>query len=490
MAAMPSFIGPSYISRSPVSDQEETINWYLESMESGGATAPKALYPTPGVQAFITVSAIGGRAMFAGTTSNVERCFGVIGNTLYEFFSGGTATARYTTLAIDNNPATISTNGDGGGELFITSGDHGYTYVLATNATTVVLTSGATMGGQSYGYFIAFDVASSKIQISDLFDGLTWDPTQFAQRSIGSDPWRTMLVTPYGQILLPGVSSGEFWYNKGTFPFPFAPDPSGLFAYGAASTFSIQHSGTSPVWLGGSEEGGYTVLAAQGYAPARISNHALEHAMSSYTRVDDAIGQVYSEEGHKFYLLTFPTANVTWAYDFVNPQAGWVKRGTWMAGSASYQYWRPTFHCFAFGKHLMADRQTGTVYQMSNDFPLDVDGRPIRRLRRSPAVIAENTLVTHTWFELLLETGLGVSNGQGVNPQVMLRYSDDSGKTWSAELEASAGAMGNFPIRVYWNALGQSRQRVYEVTVSDPIPWQLTAAFLRTKRSTERTQAV
>lgn len=484
MGAFPTFIGGSYQSQSAISDQERTVNFYLELLESKGATAPVSLYPSPGVQAFLTVSAVGGRAMFAGTTSNTERSFGVIGATFYEFFSGGTATARGT-VAVDANPATISTNGDGGGELFITSGDHGYCYTLATNTLTEVLTSGATQGGMLSGYFIAFDVATSTITISNLFDGLTWDPTQFAQRTIGADPWRAMVITPYGQICLPGVKSGEFWFNKGNFPFPFAPDLSGLFAYGTAATFSIQCSGTSPVWLGSAEDGGTVVLAAQGYAPQRISNHALERAMTHYARVDDALGQTYAEDGHRFYLLTFPTANVTWAYDFQTPTAGWVERGTWIAETASYQYWRPIFHCFAFGKHLMADRQSGVVYQMSNDFAMDVDSRPIRRLRRSPSVVDENRRVIHSWFELLLETGLGLSTGQGQTPTVMLRYSDDGGRTWSSELTSSAGAIGDYPKRVYWTALGQARQRVYEVSFSDPIPWRLTAAYLRVAGSTE-----
>lgn len=484
MTAFPSFIGGAYVTRSPVSDQEETINFYQELMESAGATAKASLYPTPGVEPFVTVAATGGRAMFTGTTANTERSFGVIGGVLYEFFAGGTALQRGV-VAIDGNPATISTNGDGGGQLFITSGGHGYCYDLATNVLTQVLTGDATQGGELYGYFVAFDVKTSTIRISDLFDGLTWDPTQFAQRTIGSDPWRAMLVTPYGQILLPGIQSGEFWYNKGTFPFPFAPDPSGLFAYGAASTFSIQHSGTSPVWLGGTEEGGYTVLAAQGYAPERISNHALEEAMRGYPRVDDAIGQVYSEEGHRFYLLTFPTANVTWGYDFSSPQFGWSKRGTWIAETATYQYWRPVYHCFAFGIHLMADAQTGTVYHMANDLPFDVDGRVIRRMRRAPVILAENLTLIHRWFELLMQTGVGLVLGQGSTPIVMLRYSDDSGQTWSSEITASAGAIGEFSTRVYWNALGAARQRIYEVTVSDPVPWRITAAFLRTVKGNE-----
>jgi hypothetical protein len=489
MAAFQSFIGGSYRSQSPIADQERTVNWYEERMESPGATTRAVLYPTPGVEAFAHVADVGGRAMFSGNTTsahvqtNTGRVFGVVGTGFYEFFPGGTST-KHGTVAIDANPATISTNGDGGGQLFITSGDHGYCFDLGTNTLTEVLTSGAAQGGMLYGYFVAFDRENSRIRISDLFDGTVWDPTQFADRTIGSDPWRAMAITPYGQICLPGTQSGEFWYNAGNFPFPFAPDPSGLFAAGVTATFSIQVAGDAIVWLGARSEGGYQVLAATGFTPQRLSNHALEFAIAGYRRIDDAIGQTYSEQGHLFYLLTFPTVNVTWGYDFATQQ--WHERGTWIAETASYDYWRPVFHCFAFGKHLMADRQSGVIYHMANDLPLDVDGRVIRRMRRSPAIVREHLRTFFDKLEILLEAGLGTSTGQGADPTVMLRLSNDGGRTWGNERTASAGRMGAYTARVLWWRLGMARDRVFEVTVSDPIVnWRLIAAYLVTRKSQE-----
>lgn len=481
------FVGGSYQSQSPISDQEDLINWYVERMESRGATSIASLYPTPGVEARITVGAVGGRAMFsnghtAHVTGTVERCFGVVGDRLYEFFANNTATERGQ-VAIDANPATICTNGDGGDQLFVTSGGRGYCYDLTTDTLTEIADLVATQGGSLYGYFVAFDKASSTIRISDLFDGLTWDPTQFAQRTIGSDPWQAMLVTPYGQICLPGTQTGEFWYNAGSFPFPFAPDPSGLFAQGVAATFSLSQAGNAATWVSSNVNGGYQVHAASGYLPVRISTHPVEKAIASYARVDDAIGQTYEQEGHAFYLLTFPTANVTWCYDFSTKQ--WHKRGTWISEDSDYQYWRPVFHCFAFGTHLMADRQTNVIYELDNTFALDVDERPIRRLRRSPAAVNQHLRQWFDRFELLLESGLGTQSGQGANPQVMLRLSNDGGQTWGNEIDCSAGRVGQYQQRVVFWRLGMARNRVFEITCTDPIPWRITAAYLFIRPSAE-----
>ena len=51
----------------------------------------------------------------------------------------------------------------------------------------------------------------------------------------------------------------------------------------------------------------------------------------------------------------------------------------------------------------------------------------------------------------------------------MLRYSDDSGQTWSEEHWRGSGRMGEYRRRVIWRRLGVSRLRVYEIVGSDPV---------------------
>ena len=168
MSQFPLFVGGSYTSQSPVADNEQLMNWYVEVMESSGATSKAALYPTPGFETFSTTTDVGGRAMYALN----GRCFVIVNTTLYELSSAGVATSRGT-VATDTSPATICGNGDAGNELFITSGDVGYAYNLSTNTLTVELASGSTMGGMLDGYFVSLDAATSEFRISDLNDGTT-----------------------------------------------------------------------------------------------------------------------------------------------------------------------------------------------------------------------------------------------------------------------------------------------------------------------------
>jgi hypothetical protein len=60
----------------------------------------------------------------------------------------------------------------------------------------------------------------------------------------------------------------------------------------------------------------------------------------------------------------------------------------------------------------------------------------------------------------------------------MLRYSNDGSHTWSNERMASMGKIGHTKHRAVFRQLGQSRDRVYEVSISDPVKTVLLGAEL------------
>jgi hypothetical protein len=116
---------------------------------------------------------------------------------------------------------------------------------------------------------------------------------------------------------------------------------------------------------------------------------------------------------------------------------------------------------------------------------LDDNGQAIRRLRRSPTLNNEMEWAYHAQLIVDFATGLGPQpplkdgNGNDRPPQAMLRWSDNRGSTWSNQHIADCGFAGEYNTRVIWRRLGRSRYRVYEVSVSDPIPWSITDAYLK-----------
>lgn len=77
------------------------------------------------------------------------------------------------------------------------------------------------------------------------------------------------------------------------------------------------------------------------------------------------------------------------------------------------------------------------------------------------------------------------SGSPGSNPEIMLRLSNDGGRTWITEQIRTIGKLGEYWHRVRWNRLGCARRRVFEVSVSDPIPWRLVGAYVESQE-TER----
>lgn len=469
----PNFIWSSYQSQAVTADQEATINFYWERMESRGATSQYALYPTPGVSLLGTASSSPGRAHFYQD----GREFAVVGTSLVEIDEAGTITDRGT-VATGTNPARIVSNGDGGGQLLVTSGDNAYYYNLSTDVLTQIaaLNGKATMCEFLQGYGFVLDAATSTVYSSALTDFSSWTTgTDFAQRSAASDRWISMAaVHPYLWLL--GSQTSEVWYNAASSGFPFTKHPSGDIPYGIAAKFSRAVIDGTLLWLAATDRGERQILRASGFTPEPISDYPRQLIFADYSTVDDAQGDAFSWLGHSFYLLSFPTERVTWAYDITENK--WFQWGTWIAEDNRYVDWRPRWHAMAFGEHRMLDAETGGVYMLSRTVHTDVDSRPIRRLRRAPALSYENKRLIYPGFELDLEPGLGTSTGQGFDPQVMLRISRDGGKTWGTEQMRSAGKVGEYDRRVRWNRCGAARRMVFEVSFTDPIPWRLTAAYL------------
>lgn len=288
------------------------------------------------------------------------------------------------------------------------------------------------------------------------------------------------LITLYEnnrELWLIGERTSEVWFNAGGANFAFQRIPGVGPQIGCAAVNSISRGGAQLVWLGRNEQGQNIVVCTNQYSFTRISDHAVEHAITGYPVVSDAIGYCYEEEGHLFYMLIFPTADITWCYDFVSQT--WAKRLSWDTTGGAYH--RHRSNCFMdFGDvRIVGDYQTGQLHQMSRQYFTDA-GNVLRALRRTPPIWEKENRerVFHSQLQAEFTPGTGLQFGQGQNPQVMLRWSDDGGFTWSNEHWTSIGLAGETKNRAMWRQLGRARDRVYEVVISDPVQRDIIGATL------------
>lgn len=272
------------------------------------------------------------------------------------------------------------------------------------------------------------------------------------------------------ELWLIGERTSEVWYNAGNPNFAFARIPAIGPQIGCAATHSITRLGSDLVWLGRNEQGQNIVVRQNNYDWQKISTHAIDKAIGSYAVTSDAIGFAYEEDGHWFYVLTFPTADATWVYD--GKTSMWHSRASFDPTAGLYHRVRANAFCNLSDTRLVGDYQNGQIYQMSRQFYSD-NGAPLRCQRRAPHIWEKQNRkrIFHSWLQVEFTPGIGLSSGQGSNPQAMLRWYDyNKNKNWSNEHWVTIGQTGQVGNRAIWRRLGSSRDRIYELNISDPVP--------------------
>lgn len=463
------FVGAAYKSASLKLDAQLCINWYPE-MGGPSSKAPIALFGTPGTLIWHdTGLAADGRALYRTSTG---RLFGVVGSELIEVDALGVQTS-IGTLSTANGRVVMADNGV---QLMLVDGVAGYLVTLASNTFATISDPDFPAGTQTVtfqdGYFIVPKRNTGQFYISDLRDGSSWSALDFGDAE-GSPDILITLMSNGRDLWLLGEHSSEVWYDSGNPDFPFERVPGTFNETGCAAWASLAKMLGSIFFLGGSNEGNGVVFQSQGFQLKRISTHALEQAIAGYESVDDAFGYCYQQEGHWFYVLTFPTGDATWVYDLTTGM--WHQRAYRDPVYASLGRHRSAAHAFFDGKNLVLDYANGRICELSMTTYTD-DGDTLVRIRTCPHVHDEMRRLTFAWLELDMETGVGLVTGQGSDPQVMLQVSNDGGVTWGNELWRSMGRLGEYKARVRWHRLGRSLDRVFKIQISDPVKCVLLGA--------------
>lgn len=455
----------SYQARAlPVSAQR-LVNMYAEANPQDTA-APVTLYGAPGIAE--RSSGLAGNVRGMVTMGGV--LYAVAGNTLYSVASDGTETSRGTV----NSGARLvgmAVNQSEPQELVICDGTNGWTYDTTNGLRTINDADFLSAECVTYqdGYFIFARKDTDQFFISNLNDGRTYTGTDIASAE-GAPDLLLNIKSVARNLWLLGETSTEVWFNSGDTSFPF--ERQAFFPIGCLAKFSAAEIGGSLLWLacegGGS---GRMIVSTQGGAPQRVSTHAVEEALRDYSTVDDAEAFGYSEGGHFFYVLTFPTEGATWVYDLATGL--WHERSSTGLGR-----WRARCYAHAYGRHFVGDVSSSVIGELDLDTFAEY-GDEITFEVTSPPQYADRKRVFFSRLELFFEAGVGLSTGQGSDPQVWLDWSEDGGRTWSAvEPARSLGGIGEYQTRVVWHRLGSGRARVFRVRGSDPVKRSLVSAHL------------
>ena len=525
-------LGSAYVARSINAADNRMVNLFPEVIPEGGKEAG-FLNRAPGLNFLQTVGTGPIRALWAHQSNGTD-FYVVSGQEVYKLTSL-TATPQLLGTVSGTGPVSIADNGT---QIFFACNPDGFIYNEVTNVFAQISDpdfAGAVTVAYLDGYFVFNQPNSQILWVTQLLDGTSVDPLDFASAE-GSPDGVVGIIADHRELWVFGTDSVEVWYDSGAADFPLTRIQGAFNEIGCVSAYTIAKMDNGLFWLGTDARGQGIVYRANGYTGQRISTHAIEYAIAQYGNISDAIAYTYQQEGHAFYVLTFPTGNATWVYD-VATQA-WHERAGFDNGE--FMRHRSNCQCNFGGNIIVGDFENGNIYT----FDLDVyaDNNEIQKWLRSwralptgannlkrtahhslqldceagvglnlyPAYDSENIdteagldlvaeyvqtyLTTQSGVTLTTEAGDGFEPlGQyelsdtditgynlvttaylaapGYDPQVMLRWSDDGGHTWSNEHWSPLGKIGAYGQRTFWRRLGMTlklRDRVYELSGTDP----------------------
>ena len=422
---------------------------------------------------------------------------------------------------VPGTPATTTTSGNGTG-LTLT-----LTFGTGTGGTgTYVVSASQTVGSETM-YALNFSVMPANDGPFEGADVVDIVDNYFVYNRPGTQQWGSSnilspissslafsskdgapdnlvsMIVDHREVYLLGETSSEVWVDSGLFPFAFQRIPGTSTQHGISAKFSVARLGNSFAYLSKNIRGDGQVMMMNGYIPTRISTHAVENTIEG-ADISDARAWTYLIEGHEVYVISFPSLDLTWAYDIAtNMWHKWL----WIDNNNVFHRHRGNCHSHFQNMNLVGDWENGQIYMLDPNCYTD-SGQEIRRVRRAPHLVSDFQRQYFSELQILFQPGVGLSGNVtgstsptnavagvaiagvaiagvanvatlGANPQAMLRWSNDGGSTWSNEYWTSIGLQGRYKNRAIWRRLGMARDRIFEVVVTDPIKAVIVAANLK-----------
>lgn len=443
---------------------QRAINWYPEA-EAPGAKTAVSMKPAPGY-------------VLATTQGNGPcRCHPVVFQS-DQYWVSGTQVFKQTTAGVVTLIGAILTSSGwcvlaaGRDYLMLVDGTDGWTWDGTTFAriTDADFPASPTWCAYIDGRFLANDSGTDRFyttQVASGEDPTSWAALDFATAEADADD-AIAVVKTFERIYIVGTRTTQVYYNSGNADFPFDLFSNGILEWGAESAASIDVAEGVIFMLARTTAGGLDVIMVSGFQARSLATDDLIAEFDGFT-TSDAEGWAYQQGKQTFYGITFPTDGRTFVCH--------VETGKWHERrSPGLERLRMRGHGFFNRRHWFGDYESGRLYYLDPDIYTE-NGAPVIRKRVTAVMHRDGIGIGCSRLEVEFKRGVGLVSGQGSDPQAMLRYSVDGGRTWSSELWQPLGKIGEYGVRAVWQRLGQGRSFVFEIAVSDPVEVVMVAAY-------------
>lgn len=493
MVAIPLTSG-AYSSEGYIANAQRAVNLYCEvNPKETDPESPVTQYPRPGQVTLSSPPQPGiGRGLYCATNGDL---YAVVNQAVYYIDPDWTFNLLGQLLTPANTPVSLADNGQ---NAIVVDGDTSGNNIQLSDRTMTILGDPNFVGSTRADFldsFIILNIPGTNQWYCTLSDQIAFNALYIGQKTAWPDDIQCVVAIER-QALVLGKYKSEVWYNAGAVPFPFQILPGNIIEQGCAAPYSPAKMDTNVYWLSQAPEGDRMVMKCTNQNVAtRISTHALEAEFRKYPRVDDAIGSTYQVNGHSFYSLHFPSADITWVHDEATKQ--WFQ-DAWIDNNGILHRARNTFMAFAYGKNVALDWATGNLLHIDPEARTD-SGQPIVWIRSFPHVVDELKQVSHSAFIADVQTGNSEATGEDVqyqspwsdgfssgfgpltqvtSPVVNLRVSRDGGKNFGNNRGQGRVSSGYYRSLLRWRGNGIARDMVYELSSTAEMSDALNGAFL------------
>lgn len=426
----------NYLGHSGAQNAQVLQNMMLERDEQGGKE-PYFSFLRPGLKAWAdtgTFAEVRGLFNVGG-----DKVLAVVGDTLFGINRATRAVTTIGTILTASGPVDMEDNPT---QVMLVDGQYGYVYEKGP-ATLAQITDldfpGAASLTYQNGYGIICVPETGRFYLSGINDFTVWDALDFATAEAAPDN-AVAVLADHEDLLVFGEKTIEPYVDTGNVDFPYERRSGAMLEIGCGAGHSPAKGENIFFWL---DDHGIA-RKAEGYSPIIISTRQTEHQTNQLPSFSDGRGMFAVIGGHPLYILTFPAGDYTLVYDVSVQQ--WYRWTSYPSDSR----WR--------GNCLMQDGKLILVGDYENG--------------------------------IIYEPDEATEAAQGTDPQIVMTYSDNGGKTWSNEKWRSAGKVGEYSAQPAWNRLGRSRNRLYRFEGTDAvrkdngerIHWVVTANEVHSER--------
>lgn len=456
-----------YQSPSETISIQRCINWIPTVIEMPGLNQTALFQPSGIVERNQTGL---GKGRGAHTMKGVP--YFVVGNTLVSL----------------NENNTINTHGTISGTVRVSMADNGTNLVIvvpggdayAFNNETNVLTQTTDPDFQTSdsvtfyrGFFVFTTTDGKQLFVSNLNAPLTFDALDFG--SAEGDPDRIITqVVDHDELSIIGSKTTEVFRNIGGADFPLQIIPGAFTQKGAHTKYGVIKFDNTYMFIGGGENELTAIWRQTSSASAaKISTDAIDNAIQKFNEdeIAQAFTMTFSKKGQFFAVFSFNSNRIpgkTFVYNgTASALAGtsiWFEFQTGVTDNA----WRVNSITKAYGRLYCGDAVDGRIGEIVDDVYTEYDQVVFRQATSQP-FYSNDLSVFAGEIEATLQSGVGLTVGQGSNPVIRMSFSDDN-RTFSSEFSRSIGKIGEYGHETVWRRQGRvPKFRTIRFTITDPV---------------------